>query len=66
MQSRSRARAQKRFLSAVTEGKREASPQSALGCVPAHLEQPQWMIVLPDVGTAGQSERVFNSKLLLS
>lgn len=61
MQSRSRARMRKHFLSAVTEGEGGASPQSALGCVPSHLEQLQLIIVLPDFGTAVQSGREFNS-----
>lgn len=52
MQSRSRARTRKHFLSAVTEGNGEASHPSALGCVPSHLERLQLIIALPDVGTA--------------
>lgn len=61
MQSRSRARTRKHFLSAVTEGEGGASHQSALSCVPSHLEKPQLIIVLPDVGAAVQSGSVFNS-----
>ena len=57
MHSLSRARWRTHFLSAVTEGSCEASHQSALSCVPSHLEQPQWLVVAGQCGGAFHPER---------